>query len=102
MRMTWREATFDGGIPPLPRRSPIVIVVLLPLPPIPCLAGTLVPVRKTVCAVGLVVPIYVNRYTARCCGGKGEMRMGGRTAATADAKMIPILLGDAAAVGRRG
>jgi alkanesulfonate monooxygenase SsuD/methylene tetrahydromethanopterin reductase-like flavin-dependent oxidoreductase (luciferase family) len=35
------------------------------------------PVCKTVCAVELVVPIYVNRHTARHCGGKGEMRMGG-------------------------
>ncbi len=35
---------FDGGIPPLLRRSPIVVVVLLPLPPIPCPAGTSAPV----------------------------------------------------------
>ncbi len=46
MRLRWRlrEAMFDGGIPPLPRRSPIVIIVLLPLPPVSCLAGTSVPV----------------------------------------------------------
>jgi hypothetical protein len=38
------EVTFDDKIPPLPRCSPIVFVVLLPLPPVPCLAGTLAPV----------------------------------------------------------
>jgi hypothetical protein len=35
------------------------------------------PVCKTVCVVELAVLIYVNRHTARRCGGKGEMRMGG-------------------------
>jgi hypothetical protein len=35
------------------------------------------PVCKTVCAVELVMPIYVNRHTAHCCGGKGGMTMGG-------------------------
>ncbi len=35
---------FDGGIPPLPRRSPVVVVVLLPLLPVSCPAGTLAPV----------------------------------------------------------
>jgi hypothetical protein len=35
------------------------------------------PICKTVCAVESVVPMYVNRHTARHCGGKGEMRMGG-------------------------
>jgi hypothetical protein len=35
------------------------------------------PVCKTMCMVKSVVPIYVNRHTARHCGGEGEMRMGG-------------------------
>jgi hypothetical protein len=39
-----REATFYGGISPLPRRSPVIVIVLLPLPPVPCLVGTLAPV----------------------------------------------------------
>jgi hypothetical protein len=60
------------------------------------------PICKTACAVELVLPIYVNHHTAHCCGWRGEMRMGGRTVAAAGAKMIPILLGDAAAMGQRG
>jgi hypothetical protein len=60
------------------------------------------PVCKTVCAVESAVLIYVNRHTARCCGGRGRQGWGGRTAAAADAEMIPILFGDATAMGRGG
>jgi hypothetical protein len=35
------------------------------------------PICKTLCAVELVMPIYVNCHTARCCGEKGETRMEG-------------------------
>jgi hypothetical protein len=35
------------------------------------------PICKTVCAVELVMPIYVNCHTVHHCRGKGEMRMGG-------------------------
>jgi hypothetical protein len=35
-------------------------------------------------------------------GGRGRQGWGGRTAAAVDAKMIPILLGDAEAMGQRG
>jgi hypothetical protein len=35
------------------------------------------PLCKTLCTVELVVRIHINRHTAHCCGGKGDMRMGG-------------------------
>jgi hypothetical protein len=85
---------FDGGIPPRPCRSPVVVVVLLPLPPVPCPAGTLAPVPRLQDRVrGRVSHADIRQPPHRpSLRGKGEARMGGRTAAAADAKMILILL----------
>ncbi len=35
------------------------------------------PICKTMCAVELVVLVYINHHTACHCGGKGEAKMGG-------------------------
>jgi hypothetical protein len=47
------------------------------------------PVCKTMCAVESVVPIYVNRHTARRCRGKGEMRMGGEDCSRRQRQDVP-------------
>jgi hypothetical protein len=70
----------DGGIPPLPRHSPIVVVILLPLPPASCPAGTMAPVprlqdRRVRGRVG-----RADMHQPPHCPslrGKGEARMGG-------------------------
>jgi hypothetical protein len=94
---------FDGRIPPPPHRSPVVMIILLPLLPIPCLTGTLAPVPP------LQDHVRGQVNHADTCQlphlplsrGKGEARRGGRTAAAANANagMIPILPGDASAMG---
>jgi hypothetical protein len=93
----------DGGIPPLPCCCPIVIVVLLPLPPVPCPVGTLAPVpclqdrvRSRVSCADVPQPPHRPSLW-----GKGEARMG-RTATAANAKMILTLLRYVAAMGNNG
>ncbi len=66
--------TFDGKIPPLPHCSPVVIVILLPLLPIPCPVGTLVPVPRLQDRVRGPVGCADIRQPPHCPSLQGEGR----------------------------